>query len=423
MESKSSKLSKKEIMIRIVCVVIAFILWLYRYNTENSERTVSIYGVHVKVLNPDVLNEKNLMYANTDKDITANIKVRTTDAGTPLANQFSIELDLKGKVLKAGRNLLEFTITSWPDFVSIPNTVGTLNVDLVEKAQVQKDITVIPIGEPAKDYLYLGTVIKGGTAVKAVGPKDIINSIDKIGFFVTLTDLEEDYNFESETLNAYDKDGNIIDDKSIFISPDKVVGYAKISKTKIVPVKIKEKGSISSDLQINSKSLDITEVKITGSKDLLDNTTEIYTDAIDLSKITEVNKVNNVKLTIPEGILIVKEEDGKQKAVDEVEVNVAYNISKLVTKNLPPLDVNINNLDPAYKAQLNPNKVSVILSGKQSYIDDLGDNDVTVNVDLSNLTEGTHQVPIKVNVLGDIKDHIKIESVGQEKIEVIITRN
>ncbi len=411
MEDKPSKISKKEIMIRISCVLVAFFLWLYRYNMDNPERTTIIGGVRVNIINQEVLSDNNLLLSDSARYLTTNIriKLRNLNANAEITpGQFTVEVDLRGKSLKAGRNNLEYSITKWPNDASLTNTKGNINIDLVEKLQVEKDITVFTTGKPAEGYIYLGCTFE--STVDISGPKDSVNKIDKVGFSLDISNQQNIIDL-SQSLKAYTADGRVYTGNDITITPDIIKTRAIISKIKTVPVVIKEKGTLPDNIEVDSKITDPSVIQIAGSSDLLDKTKEISTETIDLSKL-DTN--NDVRLVIPDGLYVID----SGKAVNTMSVKANYVLSKIETKNLR-LPIKTINLNTSLSAQLSAEEVSVILQGKKSDLDPLNQDNVNAYLDLTNLNEGIHQVPVKLNK----PSSVSTVSISPDKIEVTLTKN
>lgn len=415
MEDRPSKISRKEIMVRVACVVVAFGLWLYRYNIQNPETTV--YAVPTTIKNEDTIGN-NLML-DPNKDITVNnVRFKLTNPNVNVQSyHFLAEIDLQGQDLKIGRNnRVEYTIVTKPDYaiMSESEMKGTTTIDIVEKSVVEKEITVITRGEPAEGYMYLGPSYTDGSesTVTIAGPKESVDKIDKVGFTVDVNGQENKMYITSQALTAFTADGQIYQGNDITISPQRISAVIEISKTKTVPIRISEKGTLSDNVEVDFKTIDITEVEVAGSDKTLEAATEILTETIDISKITK-SEVIPVKLVVPEGLKVID----KGKVTDNIEVKVNYEISEIDTKNFK-LPITTKNLSSSLNSELGVTEISVILQGKTSDLDLLTENDLEAYLDLTNLNEGTHQVPVKLNK----PDNVTLVSMSQDRIEVILTK-
>ena len=405
MEDKPSKISKKEIMVRIACVIIAFILWLYRYNIQNSEIR-NVYDIKVTILNEDSIGNNLMLDPNKPSNIDIfGVKLKDPNA-IVLPYHFSAEIDLKGKILKAGRNTVDYTIVDWPAY-AVPfnedDRSGKTILNLVEKRVIEKEITVMPKGQPAPGYEYLGLDYDGGfeATVMIGGPKESVDKIDKVGLTIDINDQDGNLYVSPQNITAYTADGQPYTGKDISILPEKISGWIQISKTKTVPIRISEKGNLPDNIEIDSKTTNPMVIKIAGNKELLDRTTEIITESIDLSKFSTSDTLDSsilVKLNVPEGLKIVD----KGKVTNTMEVKANYILADLDTRNFR-LTLEVRNLDDSLDVELAKQEISVILGGKKADLDLLvEDENISAFLDLTNLYEGVHQVPVKLNKPGNI---------------------
>ncbi|MCL2322167.1 MAG: CdaR family protein [Oscillospiraceae bacterium] len=420
MEVKPSKISKKEIMIRVTCIIIAFILWLINYNNNNPVNTKDVVAVKVSIKNQEVLNDSDLALSDSAKTLTTDFQITSRDPNPDLSpNSYAAEIDLKdlkGKKLVAGENSIEYTVTKKPDDVTVATTESNRLVTLMleEKHEVKKVVKPLKIGNPKPDYNLIGCTYNGepSLTVTITGPKDSVDKIDMVGFPLDLTNQEKNIPLLSMPFSLYTADGTPYKGNDITISPEKVDVVAIIGKTKTVPIVISEKGTEPDDIAIDSKTTDPLLVQIAGTGDLFDNTTEIYTEPIDLAK---VSASIDVKLVIPDGIYVI---DNKIPR-DNMTVKVNYVMSKIVSKNYK-LQLQPIHLDPTLSAVLSTTEVSVILKGRESDFALSGENDVNASLDLINLNEGTHQVPVILNK----PDSLSIQSpVTPSTVEVTLTEN
>jgi YbbR domain-containing protein len=80
--------------------------------------------------------------------------------------------------------------------------------------------------------------------------------------------------------------------------------------------------------------------------------------------------------------------------------------------------INVVGLAPNLQATLSPEVIDLILSGPLPLLDALKEGDVTISIDVTDLTLGTYQLEPKIEI--SISE-IKVESVLPSTIEVTLS--
>jgi YbbR domain-containing protein len=131
------------------------------------------------------------------------------------------------------------------------------------------------------------------------------------------------------------------------------------------------------------------------------------TQMLDLQDAKE-NISTRLALNLPPNVTIV--------GTQTVQVNVG--ISPIQTSvTLLNQKINIIGLPEGFAAQISPETIDVIISGPLPVLDALTPQDVIVNLDVTGLTFGTHQLIPKVEVL---VGNVLVESILPGTVEVIL---
>ncbi len=133
----------------------------------------------------------------------------------------------------------------------------------------------------------------------------------------------------------------------------------------------------------------------------------IETQLLNLQGAKE-NISTRLALNLPEKITII----GSQTV--QVTVGVTPIQTSLTLLNQP---INIIGLPEGLAAQVSPQTIDVIISGPLPVLDALTPQDVTVNVDVTGLEPGTHQLTPDVKVL---VSNVLVESILPGTVEVIL---
>ena len=135
----------------------------------------------------------------------------------------------------------------------------------------------------------------------------------------------------------------------------------------------------------------------------------LETQPLDLENANdELN--TRLSINLPEGVSLV----GDQTVL--VRVNITPIQSSLTLSNKT---IEVNGLPTGWYAQVAPDNVDVILSGPLPLLDILTPQEVRVVINVTDLTEGTHQLVPDVEIL--VSD-IVVESILPGTVEVVLSR-
>ncbi|WP_396276502.1 CdaR family protein [Haloimpatiens lingqiaonensis] len=116
------KKRRKDFIIKICCLIVAFGLWLYISNIENPIKTTVIRNVQVNIVNKDVLSQYDLVQL-PKQSYTVNVTVKgaTSEIYAIKPSSFKLEADISNYALKKGTMKIPVEVKSSPGNVSIIN--------------------------------------------------------------------------------------------------------------------------------------------------------------------------------------------------------------------------------------------------------------------------------------------------------------
>lgn len=405
--------TKQKIIVQIVSLFISIGLWLYVTNTENPIRTVEVSKVPVQLLNANDLSEQGMALV-PNQSIYVDLKVEgySQDVYKLNKDNFSIKIDLAEYALKLGDNSIPITIVDTPSNVTVKNTSNLVVTVKIEEI-IEKDFNVESrIDVAAKANYYVAQPQINPETVTVSGPKSLVSQVKGV---VVLG--QEDNVFEDIVKNyevvAIDDSGDTVE--GVKLSTERVQVIIKVNPGKSVPIKVGTIGNAGYNINIASMELSQNYVEITGPQYILDSISEIYTEAIDLSRITK-NSNMEVALIFPDGIekasisyvtVSIEVEEVKESKENEVtrEFEVEYTTSGLAS------DFNMT---------ASSNKVKIVLKGSKSKLDSINIENIVASIDLSSITDaGQYTETPAVNITGDAEG-VKIISV--ESIIINVTK-
>ena len=125
------KVKNKEILVKVICLLLSIGLWLYINNIDNpvSERVIT--NIPVEILNTQVLAEDGLAIApNQNISISLTISGPTGEIYKINKSQFRIVADLVSYGLKPGENNIPINILNSPSGINIKNNYPRVELNL-----------------------------------------------------------------------------------------------------------------------------------------------------------------------------------------------------------------------------------------------------------------------------------------------------
>jgi len=398
---------QKTLIIKICCVIAAFILWLYTSNDGNTIKTNKISNIPVEIINSDYLKQSGFVLSpNQDFTTTLKITGKPADVYAVKPENFKLQVDLSVYALKKGDNKVPITIVNKPNSnVSIKN-YNSMWVNI--KVDNYKEKTV-PIEVMINGSTRQGTnnkpILKIDKAVIS-GAEEYVNLVVKAVAFLKEKDVNNEIN-RVVSLKAIDKDYKEINEVSI--NPKRVKVLIPVNKVKQVAINIKTIGSLPKDYILQGLKVLGNKITITGNAKVLSQIEKIDTEPVNLNNLTTENSTIKVKLVVPEGIKI-------DSNIDTVDVEVK--LDKLSQHNITG-NLEINNLSSGLTAKLDRTTISLVISGGRNTINELISKGIKCYVNLNELGKGEHKVPVNI----DVPKKVNIVSQSHKFVKVIISDN
>lgn len=395
---------KQDILVKFVCLLCSFGLWIYISNVENPTITKTIKDVEVSILNEDVLaNSKLVMMPNQTFKVNVAIQGASSNVYAVKSEDFKLSVDLSSYALKKGDNTILVNVEKSPSNVNIKQT-ETLKVTVVLDDLAEKSIPIkADINVASKKGTYPSTPIVDPVNATISGPAQYVDKVESVVASGEAKDVENDVVLTLK-LVAVDKSNRAI--KEVTINPVTANVVVPIKKGKTVPVSIKTKGSLNSNLLMKSMEPSPGNVEITGDESALRNITSIDTEVIDLSLIT-TSKDIMAKLKLPQGISLVNNTSGT--------VTIKFNIEGISQKTLN-VPITINGVGDVLTASLDKESVSITIQGPSNILDEI--TELKGYIDASNLGEGTSEVAPNIK----LQDGVTMVSISPSKLKLTITK-
>ena len=162
-------------------------------------------------------------------------------------------------------------------------------------------------------------------------------------------------------------------------------------QTKDVPVRVRTTGALSGDAQFSSTEVIPNTVTVSGLRSLVEDITDVETEAIDISTLTGATMVE-ANLHLPDGVTV----QGEQR----VQVHFVMQAEQRHVN----AEIELRNLPAGMQAEMSRTSADVIVNGSAELLNDSQElNRLKLYVDASGLTAGAHVLPLQLEYNGSLK--------------------
>lgn len=403
---------KGKLIVKGVCLILSFVLWLYVSNVENPTRTLELKNVEVEILNEDVLSSSNLCILN-DMNFSVDLKLegKANDIYSIKKSDFNLKVDLSNYALKEGENNIPVEVIGFPDDIIIKNK-SELTISLNLEEEAKKTVNVKSnVKTTFKDGASSKSITVSPTSVMVKGPESLVEKVESVVMEGEISDISKDIS-KTFRLIPIDSKGKEISGVDLSDKIGKVI--VSVGNSKQVKVNAVYKGNLPENLILNGITLSSAYVNIVGERSVINSISQINTEYINLANIKESQNLN-VKLELPEGAFLL---DGSNTVTAYVEVSKKEdNIKQMITKKIDGIKVNLTDkVNTALTYEVN--NISVEVSGNSKEVNEITSANIEATTSVSRITEaGEQEVALNVS-LKNAGSSVKITS-KPEKIKVI----
>ncbi|BEU87328.1 CdaR family protein [Selenomonas sp. TAMA-11512] len=301
MMTKMRQLIQRNLLAKVIALVVAIVLWLYVMNEQNP----TIEGDFVV---PIELTNVPDEYRMTQSVKSAKIYVRGARSNFVSAspNSFKAIADLTGLESGSYDAALRAVMPQGFELVSIePATVHVeldqiisrnMPVEIVQTGMAGPDVTVAKIEQ---EYPY----------VKIEGPASLVNRVAAVVGYIALGGNKEDFSTLT-SLNALDAEGRSVSGVEITpVSMQIKVQLARGLAKKVVTVHPVLDGVLPDGLTLGDVTVVPLKIEVAGSAETLEKIVSIDTAKVLLSNFTAEGK-HTIKseLLLPKGVTVTNPE-------------------------------------------------------------------------------------------------------------------
>lgn len=416
--TKFKKFIMKDLGWKLLSIAIAAALWFMVINIENPVESRT-YSIPVDCLNLDTIDYGNYTISNYN-DITST-KVSLIIRGPRMSldkisqnrSLVTVTADFAGLDLEAASNggksvPIDVKLPTLVDSVyMVTKSPSSIKVYADKQVSVEKPVQIDIKGKLGDNYI-MENPYASPASVIVYGIESVINTIDKVKVQLSLSN-NVSKNFSTVLKpNAYDKNGNIVE--NVKFNTEEITVSVSFNGTKTVPLKAGNvTGNAAEGYFFDGITILPENIVISGSDTDLSTISEIQLPDINIeSKKESFTETYTAQSFVPKNISV-------NKSQDKIEINIK--ISPEDERHIHILENQITiegSLENGLKAELKPTSMYITISGSTDKINAVDEKKVIGKVDVSNLTPGEHSVPI----VFELPEGVRVTS---EKSETIVT--
>ncbi|MCM1283715.1 MAG: CdaR family protein [Muribaculaceae bacterium] len=377
---------------KILAVGLAFILWLVVYNIDDPKITQT-FTTNVTVENVSAVTEQNKCYEVLDNSniVTFAVTAKRSVLKNLEDTDFRAVADLTRMMIEEGGTTasvpIEISSVRSNNALNYPNK-KYLKLSLENLAEKRVMITADTSGTVAQGYALGEVTVVNPSRLRISGPESIV---EKVASVVATIDVDGMSVNLSDTVMPvlYDANGKEIDTTRLTLSASSVTVSARILVIKELPLSFSTTGTPEGDYSVVGITSDPQVVEVKGASSVLNPIMSLVIpeDIIDVTGATEsISTTIDITEFLPDGVELVDAADGR------VSVTVRIEPYKTQRYMISTDRIQVVGLEEGYELSFPDASVYVTVSALQRDLNLLSMEEIAASIDVTGLTEGTHQV-------------------------------
>lgn len=287
------KIIRGKLAVKIVCVALATILWLYVSYQENPSMTKTVRNVPLAISGEQALKESGYsVYSISEKSVDVKVTAKRLSLARVSNRTLSAVINVSS-IKKEGTYVLPATISSAVNSNATYYVKGKDIKVVIEPMKTDTYTIEADIVSSTDTSVILKSHELSTEKVTVSAPESVIKEIGSVKTEQITTD--KGTKEQTARLIVYGKNGKVLEGAEC--TPSEVKVTYSFHKVKTVPVVLRATNGKTFPLPSENT------VKIYGSGDLFDKITQIETEEINLALYEKESKIRT-KLNLPDGIMI-----------------------------------------------------------------------------------------------------------------------
>jgi len=392
-------LKKHDIILRVLCVLVAMMLWLYVVSSDNPEIETEFRGVKVTLLNKDQLLDDRSLTVLSGDNTSVSIRVKgRRDKIKQIGSSANISATADLSVITtAGKHQVLYNTVLPVDGVEIIGrtpTYITVETDKIVTTTVPVQATIN--GSAPAGYLY-GNYKLSPANVVLEGPNQELSKIAAAHVTIDADGLTESGNWVLE-YTLLDSNGEEVSVSNVTRSDKVIVVTLPVTKTKQVPLTVDLVSAPGINSLYASTRISPSSILVTGEDQALETFNQLTLGTVDLASVTPDTPFT-LPITLPNGIQAIG-------APENATVTVSF--SGIATKDFVVTQFDVTRPNEGQTFTVENTSIAVQLRGHQSVLDLIDAGDITLVASFSSdqvaedgsVSPGTYELPAEIRVSG-----------------------
>lgn len=394
------KIFTNDTAFKVYSVLIAILLWAFVVYNQNPESTKAVTGISVYYTNADALENAGLVIVQ-DKAPTLDITIKGKRLSIGKVDRNNVTASVTIPEMQAGEyDIAIDTRLPLSDVAITDKNPYNLHVVVDRIKRVDFPIEVKQSGA-SRENVSVHSAASPET-IALWGPESIINQIETVQVSVDLngvtTDVQEQMQYKIISANGEDMTDNV----NIRRESDTVSVVSTIYETRDIPITVSYLNNPPENYSIAGYTISPSTVRLGSRDSAIASLSEIRTEPIDVSQLTESQKIT-ARLDIPSEYVNIF-------SLREVEIN--FEVEEIITRTVSIENITYQNAENARQYTVNSLPVSVEIRGPASLLEN---PQIVASVDVSGAAAGSNLLPLDI----DVPDGIQV--VGEYTVELLVS--
>lgn len=378
----------RNLNLKILSLLIAFLLWLVIINIEDPAIIASFSDIPVTVINEEALDEVDKVYNIESGDvIDIEVKGKRSVVENLSRSDFVATADLNALSIV---NAMEIKV-SVPKYNNqieiIDQNVTTMEITLEDLVTEQFRVDIVESGT-VREGFYISEKTASPNIVQLSGAESVINKVSDVVVRVNVSGADKTFIIK-ETPQVYDHNGTLMDPEKLDFSHTEFEISVNLLETKTVNLIMELEGQPAFGYEYIGFEYEPKEVVIAGTKEELEKVPLVKATYNINNARADIEDEINISDYIKEDVILIHEHQNAVINVDIEELDskeVSIPTSIISTRNIP------DNMRVVF---LNSGPVVIEVTGLLSEISKINVNNIRPYIDLAEFDDDRGSVPIQ----------------------------